>query len=42
MMILVNYGRPTDEKLFSQWSQKFVVILSAFAPFLAEELWENM
>jgi leucyl-tRNA synthetase len=42
MMILVNYGRPTDEKLFSEWKEKFVIILSAFAPFLAEELWEQI
>jgi len=42
MMILVNYGRPTDEKLFVEWKEKFVVILSAFAPFLAEELYSDM
>jgi leucyl-tRNA synthetase len=42
MMILVNYGRPTDEKLFLEWKEKFVVILSAFAPFLAEELYSDM
>ncbi len=42
MMILVNYGRPIDDKLFSEWKEKFVVILSAFAPFLSEELWESM
>ena len=42
MMILVNYGRPTDEKLFVEWKEKFNIILSAFAPFLAEELWEHM
>jgi len=42
MMILANYGRPSDEKLFLEWKEKFVVILSAFAPFLSEELWEQM
>ena len=42
MMILVNYGRPNDESLFSEWKEKFIVILSAFAPFLSEELWEQM
>ncbi len=42
MMILVNYGRPSDESLFSEWKEKFIVILSAFAPFLSEELWEQM
>ncbi len=42
MMILVNYGRPTDEKLFIEWKEKFVVILSAFAPFLAEELYSEL
>jgi len=42
MMILVNYGRPTDEKLFLEWKEKFNIILSAFTPFLAEELWEEM
>jgi len=42
MMILVNYGRPTDETLFVEWKEKFVVILSAFAPFLAEELYSEL
>jgi leucyl-tRNA synthetase len=42
MMILVNYGRPTDEKLFIEWKTKFVTILSAFAPFLAEELYSEL
>jgi leucyl-tRNA synthetase len=42
MMILANYGRPTDELLFSEWKEKFVVILSAFAPFLAEELYAEL
>ncbi|MDQ7023322.1 MAG: class I tRNA ligase family protein [Candidatus Gracilibacteria bacterium] len=42
MMILVNYGRPTEQKLFLEWKEKFVVILSAFAPFLAEELYSDM
>jgi leucyl-tRNA synthetase len=42
MMILLNYGRPNDEKLFLEWKEKFVIMLSAFAPFLAEELWEQM
>lgn len=39
MMILVNYGRPSDEKLFSEWKESFAIILSAFAPHLWEELW---
>jgi leucyl-tRNA synthetase len=34
MMILVNYGRPSDEKLFSEWKESFAIILSAFAPHL--------
>jgi len=34
MMILVNYGRPTDEDKFQEWKEKFVVILAAFAPFI--------
>jgi leucyl-tRNA synthetase len=42
MMILVNYGRPTDENLFSEWKDKFVVILWTFAPFIAEELYSDM
>ncbi len=41
MMILVNYGRPKDEKKFMDWKQKFAIILHPFAPHLAEELWEN-
>jgi leucyl-tRNA synthetase len=32
MMILVNYGRPSDVKLFSEWKEKFAIILAAFAP----------
>ena len=42
MMILVNYGRPTDEVKFIEWKEKFVVILSAFAPFIWEELYSWM
>ena len=42
MMILVNYWRPQDEELFKQWKEKFAIILSPFAPHLAEELWENL
>ncbi len=41
MMILVNYGRPSDEKLFAEWRQKFAIILAAFAPHMGEELWEK-
>ncbi len=42
MMILSNYGRPKDEKMFSEWKEKFAVILSPFVPHLAEELWEEL
>jgi leucyl-tRNA synthetase len=42
MMILANYGRPKDEELFKEWKEKFAIILSPFAPYLAEELWEQM
>ena len=39
MMILVNYGRPSDVKLFSEWKEKFAIILAAFAPHMWEELY---
>jgi len=42
MMILVNYGKPTDEEKSLEWKTKFAVILGAFAPHMAEELWESM
>jgi len=41
MMILVNYGRPKEDKFYKEWKEKFVIILSAFAPHLAEELWQK-
>lgn len=41
MMILVNYGRPTDKELFEEWKYDFIKILSPFAPHLAEELFAN-
>ncbi len=42
MMILVNYGRPTDEERSLEWKQKLAIILSPFAPHMAEELWGNL
>lgn len=41
MMILVNYGRPSDEQLFAEWKEKFAIILSAFAPHMGEELYSQ-
>jgi leucyl-tRNA synthetase len=41
MMILANYGRPKDKELFEEWKEKFAIILSLFAPHLAEELWQE-
>jgi leucyl-tRNA synthetase len=42
MMILANYGRPKDEEKFKEWKENFAIILSPFAPHLAEELWEQI
>ena len=42
MMILVNYGRPNDEMLFAEWSEKFIIMLSAFAPHIWEELYSKL
>ncbi|MCD5380751.1 class I tRNA ligase family protein [Candidatus Gracilibacteria bacterium] len=42
MIILVNYGRPTGSDKLAEWKTKFTIILSAFAPHLGEELWEDL
>ncbi len=41
MMILVNTGMPSDENLAKEWKEKFLIILSVYAPHIAEELWEQ-
>ena len=42
MMILVNYGRPSDDKMFLEWKEKFIIMLSAFAPHIWEELYSTL
>ncbi len=41
MMILVNYWKPESKEKFEEWKEKFAIILSPFAPHLAEELWQE-
>lgn len=42
MMICVNYGMPTDEKIRQEWKEKFLCILHPFAPHFAEEYWSHL
>ncbi len=42
LMILVNNWLPKDEKLQKDFKEKLAIILSPFAPHLAEELWERL
>ncbi|MBS8122445.1 class I tRNA ligase family protein [Candidatus Vampirococcus lugosii] len=39
LMICANIGCPKDEKLAIEWKIKFILILSPFAPHIADELW---
>ncbi len=42
MMVFVNEMLNTPEKITKNFIEKFLLILSPFAPHLAEELWENL
>lgn len=42
MMILANYGTPSNAELKKDWLEKFVLILHPFVPHFAEELWEKL
>lgn len=42
LIILVNNWLPNNEKLELEWKNSFVIMLWAFAPHLAEELWERL
>lgn len=42
LMILLNSWTPKDSKLNKEFKESFVVMLSAFAPFVWEELWEKL
>ncbi len=42
MMILANYGTPSNVELKKDWLEKFALILHPFVPHFAEELWEKL
>ncbi len=42
LMILVNNWLPKDENLTKEFKEKLAIILSPFAPHLAEELWKRL
>lgn len=42
LIILLNGWTPKDEALNKEFKEKFTIMLSAFAPFVWEELWEKL